>query len=314
MRALAVLLLLGCVPKQRYQQNVADLADAHDQISAASVEIQRLNDEAAALQRDLQSANARADQLDALARDLETRNSGLNGRLKELQGMLADLSEKSAQDRARKTELEGRLVELQQSASDAEARAAETRARLEAQAAEAKARLEALEAEKSQLEQKTAAYDALVGSLKSEIESGQVTITELRGKLTVNLSNAILFDSGSARLRPDGQAALEKVASVLASIQDREIRVEGHTDNVPVKASASYADNWALSSLRASTVVSLLVSKGVDPKNIAAVGFGEQHPVQPNDSEAGRAANRRTEIVLAPRLESAGAAPLKPSP
>ena len=303
MRTLAVLLLLGCVPKQRYQQNVADLADAHDQLSAASAQIERLNAETATLQRDLQAANARADQLDALSRDLEDRNSGLNGRLKELQGMLADLSEKSSQDRARKAELEGRLVELQKSAEQAEARAAETRARLEA-----------LEAEKSKLEEKTAAYDALVGSLKSEIDSGQVTITELRGKLTVNLSNAILFDLGSAKLRPDGQAALEKVASVLASVSDREIRVEGHTDNVPVKASASYADNWALSSLRASTVVSLLVAHGVDPRNIAAVGFGEQRPVQPNDSEAGRAANRRTEIVLVPRLESAGSAPLAPSP
>ncbi len=284
-------LALGCVPKQRYTQATAELADTHDRLETALREVELQRASITALQADLAAANGRADQLDALARDLTARNAGLLGRLGELQGMLAELSEKSAADRARKSELEGRLESLQQSAKEAEA-----------QAAEARARLEALQAEKAKLEEKTAAYDALVESLKGEIASGQVTITELSGKLTVNLSNAILFDSGSAQLRPDGVAALQKVAGVLAKVTDREIRVEGHTDNVPVKASASYADNWALSALRASTVTSLLVQSGVDPKNVSVVGFGEHHPVQPNDSEQGRAANRRTEIVLAPRL------------
>lgn len=295
---LLLALCVGCVPKPRYDRAVADLADTHDRLETTLGEIERLRAEIATLQGQLQDAGARADELDRLSKELETRNAGLLARLSELQSMLAELSEKSAVDRSRKAELEQTLATLQKSASEAEA-----------SAAEARARLAALEAEKAKLEQKTAAYDALVESLKSEIASGEVTITELRGKLTVNLSNAILFDLGSAQLRPEGRAALEKVAGVLAGVKDREIRVEGHTDNVPVKASASYADNWALSALRASTVVSLLVGKGVDPKNVAAVGFGEHYPVQSNETEAGRAANRRTEIVLAPRLELVAPAP-----
>lgn len=291
-RSILLVLLLGaCVPKARYETAVLGLADTHDRLQSAITELDALRAEIATLQADLAAASARGDELDLLASDLADRNAGLSGRLKELQQMLADLSEKSAADRARKGELEGMLATLQQSAADAQA-----------QADEARARLAALEAEKSKLEEKTAAYDALVQSLQTEIASGQVQITELRGKLTVNLSNAILFDLGSAQLRPDGRAALEKVAGVLAQVSDREIRVEGHTDNVPVKPGAPYADNWALSALRASTVTSLLVASGVDPKNITAVGFGEHSPVQPNDTEAGRAANRRTEIVLAPRL------------
>lgn len=286
-------LLFGCVPKQRYTSATVELADTHDRLQTALVELDIQRASITALQAELSATGQARDQLDALARELEARNAGLLARLGELQGMLAELSEKSAADRARKSELEERLGQLQKSMAESEA-----------QAAEARARLEALQAEKSKLEEKTAAYDALVQSLKGEISSGQVTITELRGKLTVNLSNAILFDLGSAELSPDGKAALEKVAGVLAGVSDREVRVEGHTDNVPVKASASYADNWALSSLRASTVVSLLVSAGVDPRNISAVGFGEHHPVQANDTDAGRAANRRTEIVLAPRLEA----------
>lgn len=285
--------LLACVPKQRWTQATAELADTHDRLDSALSEIEALNARITTLQVDLNAATARGDSLDALSRDLEARNAGLLARLSELQTMLADLSEKSALDRSRKAELEQKLGQLQKGVSEAEA-----------QAAEARARLAALEAEKAKLEEKTAAYDALVESLKSEIANGQVTITELRGKLTVNLSNAVLFDSGSTKLKPEGEDALKKVAGVLGTVQDREIRVEGHTDNVPVKAGASYADNWALSALRASTVVSLLVGAGVDPKNISAVGFGEQDPVQPNDTEAGRAANRRTEIVLAPRLET----------
>ncbi len=89
---------------------------------------------------------------------------------------------------------------------------------------------------------------------------------------------------------------------MLAGISDREIRVEGHTDNVPVRSGAAYRDNWDLSSLRASTVVQVLVGAGVDPLNIATVGYGEHRPVTSNDEAEGRAGNRRTEIVLVPKL------------
>ena len=110
-----------------------------------------------------------------------------------------------------------------------------------------------------------------------------------------------VLDYGMGNLR-SVEKALEKVAGVLAGIADRDIRVEGHTDDVPVGSGASYADNWELSSLRASGVVRILVDAGVDPVNIAAVGFGEFHPAAPNDTKENRALNRRTEIVLVPRL------------
>jgi chemotaxis protein MotB len=289
---LIALLAAGCVPKKRYTSEMADLNGQLGTVTEARD--QALSD--AALQAaNARSADARAAELDTLARDLEQRNTQLKERLESLEGQVADLAARGSSAQAAKEQLEATVAALRGEVAAAEDQAAKTRTRLEE-----------IQAEKQKLEQKTAEYDALMASMAAEIASGQVKITELGGKLTVNLSNAILFDSGSYELRVDGQAALGKVAGVLAGVSTRDIRVEGHTDDVPVRAGAAFADNWALSALRASTVVSLLVASGVDPANVQAVGYGQQHPLQPNDTPEGRAANRRTEIVLVPRLHVAG--------
>ncbi|MFH1465264.1 MAG: OmpA family protein [Pseudomonadota bacterium] len=295
MRALLLLTLLavGCVPKKRY---TSELADLNGQLGAMTEARDQAASDAAVQQANARSADARAEELDRLAQDLEARNAQLKGRLEALEGQVAELAARGSSAQAAKEQLEAAVAALRGEVAAAEDQARETRARLEE-----------IKAEKEKLEAKTAEYDELMASMEAEIASGQVKITELAGKLTVNLSNAILFDSGSYVLRADGQEALKKVAGVLAKVKDRDIRVEGHTDNVPVRAGAAFADNWALSSLRASTVVALLVANGVDPGNVQAVGYGEHHPLQPNDSAEGRAANRRTEIVLAPRLQIRGA-------
>lgn len=287
--ALAALLAPGCVAKKRYTAEIGDLSA---QLVAAG---ETLASQAAALESRARVAEARAAELDQLARDQDQRNVELRASLDALEAQVAELAARGSSAQAAKAELEALVAALQGDVTQAEEQARESRARLEQ-----------MEAEKARLEAKTAEYDALLASLESEIASGQVKITELGGKLTVNLSNAILFDSGSYALREDGQAALGKVAGVLAGVRDRDIRVEGHTDDVPVRSGAAYADNWALSSLRASTVVALLVAQGVEPGNVQAVGYGQFHPLEDNLTPEGRAANRRTEIVLVPRLAVLG--------
>jgi chemotaxis protein MotB len=125
----------------------------------------------------------------------------------------------------------------------------------------------------------------------------------LKGKLTVNMVDAILFDSGKAEVKTDGLAVLQKVINILKTLNDKAIRIEGHTDNVPIRGllAARYPTNWELSAARAINVTRYLQEQGVDPLVLSAVAFGEYKPVAANESEEGRTRNRRIEIILVPK-------------
>jgi chemotaxis protein MotB len=139
----------------------------------------------------------------------------------------------------------------------------------------------------------------LEDEMRKALESRDVTISELKGKLTVNIVDSILFDSGEAELKPEGQRILEQIAGVLASHTNRQIHVIGHTDDVPIRR--RFASNWELSTARATAAVRFLQEKAaVDPSRLGALGYGEFHPVAPNTSAEGRAKNRRIEIVILP--------------
>ncbi|HBG05195.1 MAG: chemotaxis protein MotB [Geobacteraceae bacterium GWC2_58_44] len=143
-------------------------------------------------------------------------------------------------------------------------------------------------------------YEDLLEQMKSEISKGEVTISELKGKLTVNLVDSVLFDSGKAEVKPEGLIVLQKVIDILKHIKDKAIRIEGHTDNVQISGALArrYPTNWELSSARAINVARYLQQQGLDPALLAAVAYGEYKPVASNDTEEGRAENRRIEIVL----------------
>jgi len=155
-----------------------------------------------------------------------------------------------------------------------------------------------LAAEKTKLEKKSSDYESLASSLDQEIKAGRVQLTELQGKLTVRMAEKVLFPSGSATISKDGQATLRAVAAGLKEVQGRIIRVEGHTDNVPIH-SARFPSNWELSSARAIAVVRFFQSEGVDPALLGAAGYAEFQPIAANDTAEGRAQNRRIEISLA---------------
>jgi chemotaxis protein MotB len=134
------------------------------------------------------------------------------------------------------------------------------------------------------------------------IASGQLRVRIQRGRMVVELSENILFDSGKADLKKEGQAALQEVAGVLASIADRDFQIAGHTDNIPIK-SARFPSNWELSTARAVTVARFLASQSVPANRLSAAGYAESQPVASNDTPEGRAQNRRIEIVLMPNLD-----------
>jgi chemotaxis protein MotB len=157
-----------------------------------------------------------------------------------------------------------------------------------------------LSEQKVELEKKSAQYEQLAGQLQKQIQSGQIEISELRGKMIVKLKDKILFPSGSAKLSKEGSKALDVVAGVFKDMQGKNVVVAGYTDNIPVASSGAYKDNWELSTARAIAVVRYLQSKGVPPALLGAAGFSEFRPVAANDSPENRGQNRRIEIALTP--------------
>ena len=140
--------------------------------------------------------------------------------------------------------------------------------------------------------------DALLG-----FSSEDLTVTEKDGKVYVSLSDKLLFESGKAIVIQQGKVALGKLAEVLNKQTEIDVYIEGHTDNVPIHT-AVFQDNWDLSVIRATSVVRILTETySVNPLQIQPCGRGEFKPVDTNESAEGRAHNRRTEIIMAPRLD-----------
>ena len=163
---------------------------------------------------------------------------------------------------------------------------------------EEQARVAALEKEKDAAVQ---SHRTLEDEMRAALESKDVTISKLQGKLTVNILDRVLFNSGEADLKPDGEAVLKKVAGILQQHPTLKIHVIGHTDNVPIRAGARsrFASNWELSTARATAAVRFLTeTAGVDPRRLGAVGYGEFRPVADNSTPEGRARNRRIAITI----------------
>lgn len=146
-------------------------------------------------------------------------------------------------------------------------------------------------------------YEKLLADMKSEISKGQVTISELKGKLTVNMAASILFDSGKADVKPEGVEILGKIVETLKGVSDKVIRIEGHSDAVQIVGALAriFPTNWELSAARAINVAKFLQQKGIDPRNLSAAAFAEHKPVADNSSKEGKAKNRRIEITLVPK-------------
>ncbi|MBN2103160.1 OmpA family protein [bacterium] len=144
--------------------------------------------------------------------------------------------------------------------------------------------------------------DSLIAEMQSEIQDNQIQITQLADKLKVSIVDKILFPSGEADISPEGLAVLKRVGEILKKSENKIIRVEGHTDNMPIKRKKDqFPTNWELSTARATNVVRFLQDEvNMDPTRLEAVGLGEYHPVAGNDTKENRAKNRRIEIALLP--------------
>lgn len=281
------LLLSACVSKSTYEQQVAafnnlqnDYDNLQERYQNLSSQFDQLRDKHAALQSDNETNSQR---LQACEQDLERAHQDLV----RLEQVLSDRSAEAGQAMA---EMRRTIEELEAQKRDLEAQLERERIAREARIAKMKS-----------------TYDALVGKLEEEIKRGEITISELQGRLTVNMVERILFDSGSADIKPGGLKVLARVGEILRNVQDKDIMVEGHTDSVPISSRLRdrFPSNWELSSARAASVVHFLQDRaGIPGERLAIVGYGPYRPVADNDTPEGREQNRRIQIVLVPPVQS----------
>ena len=319
----ALLLLCACAGPQLEKQKkeneelrekagalliqVKEKSDAADAANAAKADVDA---KLADAESKLAIANSRLESLTKSNKDLADASgaseSDLHGRLNAAIADKDDLAKKLADAQKEKVSLE-RARNVYRSARDnAAAEAAKLAAERDAQASASKASA----AESAAASEKRSAAAAklhddmgsIADVLLKEMQAGKAEAAQGTDSFSVVLSDELLFEEGSSKIRGEGAALLERLGRALKALGPRAIGVQVHSDNAPVKKGllGGYEDSWALTAARAAAVTRWLHEHaGLDPAYLSAQGFGEFHPVKPNDSAENRAANRRVVIAVA---------------
>lgn len=274
---LCIISLSGClVAESKYLKKVEEA----DSLTKNLSELQQKHEK---LTSDNSDLKAQYEKLKDEAAGLTKGNQALTADKKQLDDLL----------KAKSDTLSKNISDLRQQVSD-----------LEKENGRLKEDIIALQKVKEEkVKEVSSTYEQLLSNMKNEIAQGQVTISELKGKLTVNMEAAILFDSGKADVKPEGLSILGKMIDTLKGVTDKAIRIEGHTDNVQISGGLTrmFPSNWELSAARAINVTKYLQQQGLDPAFLSAAAFAEHKPVADNSSREGRAKNRRIEITLVAR-------------
>jgi chemotaxis protein MotB len=272
-----LVLLSSCVPTKKFKASQAALQSARNDsaslarnVSDLKANIEKLNKQIADQQNTIDSKNKsiseKEDQIDKLSKDISDLNQ-------ERVKLINDASSKQSLLNKNGQELISQKKKLEQ---------------LQALMDQQKTAIE-------EIRKKMA--DALNG-----FKSSELTVATKNGKVYVSLQENLLFPSGSAVVNPKGKEALSKLADVLNVNPDITVDIEGHTDSIPIRG--KYQDNWDLSLARAASIVRILtIDYKVNPERVIASGHSQFEPVQSNSSAEGRAQNRRTDIILSPKLD-----------
>lgn len=287
---ISVLLFAGCVSSKEYKARLsdidnleADVSSLQGQLKAAEAENAKLTVEVQKLRKseaELIEANAElARRMESDKLELVRENTDLKAGQRELEFRVNELQDELAVKKAEIDRLTGEVETLS----------------VEAQ--------KAIQAKKQAVAELQGTYNELVSELNDEIQKGRIAVKQLKDKLSLSMVDKVLFDSGSSEVKRQGRKVLDTVAEILKKVTDKQIRIEGHTDNVAIgpKLAKKFPTNWELSTARANNVVRYLTEEGgVDPDLLSAAGYSMYRPVAPNDTEEDRAKNRRIEIVLIP--------------
>ncbi len=284
-----------------------ELSRCQDRLSAADKGVEELTAGLSRTSGERDDLQNRLTVQQAVNQELKTQNDRLGDILQKKEvsqtAIIKETMEINKRLQGTNTELREKIAATSTEARQREKDLAATREERDALLAKSQELERQKEAELKKLK---ATYDELVTSLKGEIEAGEIQISRMKDRLSVNLVEKILFDSGKADLKGSGVEVLRKVGAQLARIKDKRIQIEGHTDNVPIggRLQERFLTNWELSAGRALAVVHFLQDEvGIDPVNLSAAGYGQYQPAASNESVEGKSANRRIEIVLLPPYE-----------
>lgn len=312
------ILSVSCIPVRKYQDLEADYlkySEENEQLRKENEAALSLNNEYAdritGLERQVSLLRSDTTRLANNIRDL-TRNYEQLNRTYEL---VQDQNNKLLAGRSEETQMV--LTRLQATQEDLLKREDELHeATLALQAKEENlnmllAEVQQKELRVNELESILARQDSAVKALRGTVskallgfENNGLTIEIKQGKVYVSLEESLLFASGSSAVDARGESALKELAIVLERNPEINVLIEGHTDDVPLRPGAQVRDNWDLSVMRATSIIRVLLKHGkIDPQRLTAAGKGEYMPLDPGTSADARRKNRRTEIILTPRLD-----------
>lgn len=306
---LAVIFFTNCVTQKEYDKALNDYLNEAIKNKGLTQSLDSLKSDCASKTTDLSAqleklrtdSSQLADLIESMKKEMDDQTSQFSQAQKEYLQKLKDAGDKNQKTNAdllqMQLDLEKQKIALQQKEADLKKANADLQAR--------ESRI--TELEKLLSEQKTKA-DALKDAIKkalTDFSAGELSVYTKDGKVYVSMSDKLLFKSGSTTVESKGVDALGKLSEVIKKNPDILVNIEGHTDNVPYVSSNGFIkDNWDLSLMRASSVLHILTDKyKVSSIQVIASGRGEFSPKESNSTPEGKAANRRTEIILAPKVD-----------
>ncbi|MGQ0827508.1 MAG: OmpA family protein [Bacteroidota bacterium] len=313
-----ILFIVSCVPQRKLEEEQAKREKCEIELAAVksicqdcdtklTESIKQIADQVkiiAGLQKDTsitatsyRNLVAKYDKLNLINEQLlEKYNRMLEGNLADTKKLSGELQVTQEQLLKKQDELRKLEAELNAKQKNLEELTSELKKR-EARVAELEGVLKKKDDAVNELKKKLS--DALFG-----FEGKGLTITQKNGKVYVSMDESLLFASGSTKVEAKGVEALKKVAKVLEQSTDINILIEGHTDDVPMVGNGEIKDNWDLSVMRATSIVKIITkNSSIDPKRLTAAGRAEYFPIDPSKAPEARKKNRRTEIILTPKLD-----------
>jgi len=315
---ISLVLVESCVPLTKFREQKKklanyelennDLISANEQLTVSNTEL-LANMNACKKELDVMAVDSlrRSQEIDALKKS----SRQLENRLQELNVAMETLKKGSEREASKL------MMQIEGIQGDLETREAQLQ-KLSQEMTEKQRNLLAMEQELDkrnrrmvELERIISRQDSAVRALRNKVsaalvglENNGLTVTMRQGKVYVSLDEKLLFMSGSIVVDPAGVSALKRLAVILEQNPDISITIEGHTDNVPLTANASMQDNWDLSVKRATSIIRILLANGkITPDRLTAAGRGEFVPVDAANTPTARQKNRRTEIILMPKLD-----------
>lgn len=297
-------LFASCASKKTLNQTLSDLTKCEQSNRNCSQELENARKRIASLQRDSTAAHKKIGLMaeDSVAKSKALHQIGLENKdLKALNQQLSDRLTKTSASSDK--EIKKLLADLQKSQEKLQAR--------EDALNKSEKDLKDKEKNLAELQRIVSRQDSMMKSLKKKVsdalkgyEGNGIEVVNKDGKVYVSLDEKLLFKSGKWDVDAKGANALKKLSNFIAENKDINIVIEGHTDDVPYKGNGNVEDNWDLSAKRATSIVRILISnKNVNPSQISATGRAEYMPVDKANTAEARAKNRRTEIILSPKMD-----------